>query len=84
MLTQCPRDCLTSVNWSGACSQVSYAIKQHTIDKVVILGSASIFSHTGEYIFWQHEMGFVLAIFKLGEFNRLGIRLSNNQDTDER
>ncbi|CAD0050593.1 unnamed protein product [Aureobasidium pullulans] len=61
------QDCLTSVNWSGACSQVSYAIKQHTIDKVVILGSASIFSHTGEYVFWQHEMGFVLAIFELAQ-----------------
>ncbi|TIA42011.1 hypothetical protein D6C79_07117 [Aureobasidium pullulans] len=61
------QDCLTSVNWSGACSQVSYAIKQHTIDKVVILGSASIFSHTSEYVFWQHEMGFVLAIFELAK-----------------
>ncbi|THX46822.1 hypothetical protein D6D06_09903 [Aureobasidium pullulans] len=61
------QDCLTSVNWNGACSQVSYAIKQHTIGKVVILGSASIFSHTGEYIFWQHEMGFVLAIFELAK-----------------
>ncbi|THX99828.1 hypothetical protein D6D02_09086 [Aureobasidium pullulans] len=45
------QDCLTS----------------HTIDKVVILGSASIFSHTGEYVFWQHEMGFVLAIFELAK-----------------
>jgi hypothetical protein len=34
---------------------------------MVVLGSASIFDHTSEYLFWQHEMAFILAIFEMGK-----------------
>jgi hypothetical protein len=60
------RDCLTSTTWSGAISQVRHAIQHHSINKMIVLGSASIFDHTSEYLFWQHEMAFILAIFELG------------------
>jgi hypothetical protein len=58
---------LTSGNWSGARNQVRHAIQQHKIDKMVVLGSASIFDHTSEYLFWQYEMAFILAIFEMGK-----------------
>jgi len=58
---------LTSVNWSGARGQVHHAIQQHTIDKMIVLGSASMFGLTSDHLFWQWEMTFILAIFELGE-----------------
>jgi hypothetical protein len=61
------RDCLTSANWSGARNQIHHAIKQHTINKMIVLGSAGIFSHTSDYLFWQYELTFILAIFELGK-----------------
>ncbi|KEQ73941.1 hypothetical protein M436DRAFT_23458, partial [Aureobasidium namibiae CBS 147.97] len=59
------QDCLTSVNWSGARGQVHHAIQQHTIDKMIVLGSASMFNLTSDHLFWQWEMTFILAIFEL-------------------
>jgi hypothetical protein len=63
------RDCLTSASWSGARNKIHHAIKQHTIDKIIVLGSAGIFSHTSDHLFWQHELTFILAIFELGKFD---------------
>ncbi|KAG9633634.1 hypothetical protein KCU64_g15735, partial [Aureobasidium melanogenum] len=59
------QNCLTSPNWRGACNQVRHALEQNSIEKMVVLGSGSIFSHTAEYTFWQYEMAFILAIFEL-------------------
>ncbi|KAK6006355.1 hypothetical protein QM012_006765 [Aureobasidium pullulans] len=59
------QDCLTSLNWRGACNQVRYAIQQNNIEKMIVLGLSSLFSYTTEYTFWQYEMAFILAIFEL-------------------
>ncbi|KAH0016285.1 hypothetical protein KCU78_g7903, partial [Aureobasidium melanogenum] len=59
------QDCLTSPNWRGACNHVRHALEQNSIEKMVVLGLGSIFSHTTEYTFWQYEMAFILAIFEL-------------------
>jgi hypothetical protein len=61
------RDCLTSANWSVARNQIHHAIEQHTIDTMIVIGSAGIFCHTSDHLFWQYELTFVLAIFELGK-----------------
>jgi hypothetical protein len=70
---------LTAVNWSGARNMVRHAIQQHKIDKMVVLGSASIFCHTSEYLFWQYEMAFILAIFELGKIVSMLYPIKNNK-----
>ena len=58
---------MRSVNWSGARNHIQHAIQQNTIDKMIVLGSASIFDFTSDHLFWRWEMAFILAIFELGE-----------------
>ncbi|THX67544.1 hypothetical protein D6D04_10800 [Aureobasidium pullulans] len=66
-LADCKALCLTSMDTGGARDQIVHALKTHCIEKVVVLGTSSLFDCFAEYENWVFEIGFSLAIFQLVE-----------------